>query len=139
MLFLYYIAYLVILFLHEANTPWITNERAIFILLPATGAVLLASLASEWPFGHLTGHLPSDLSATARASLLQARKAVVLVVGGTVILAGVAMMVLPGPAIVVIPAGLAILATEFVWAQRLLRKVKETVLSAANAVTHRRD
>jgi hypothetical protein len=33
--------------------------------------------------------------------------------------------VLPGPAIVVIPAGLAILATEFPWARRLLHRVRE--------------
>jgi len=37
-------------------------------------------------------------------------------------LLGLAMIVLPGPAIVVIPAGLAILATEFIWAKRWLAK-----------------
>jgi len=41
------------------------------------------------------------------------------------ILVGVAMIVLPGPALVVIPVGLAILATEFVWARRLLERVRE--------------
>lgn len=46
------------------------------------------------------------------------------VVGGTVLLIGTAMIVLPGPALIVIPAGLAILATEFVWARRLLRRVR---------------
>ena len=35
------------------------------------------------------------------------------------------MIVLPGPAVVVIPVGLAILATEFVWARRLLDNLKE--------------
>jgi putative transmembrane protein PGPGW len=37
------------------------------------------------------------------------------------------MLVLPGPAVVVIPAGLAILATEFPWARRLLRQVRDGV------------
>lgn len=60
----------------------------------------------------------------ARA-LRQARRLVILVVGGTVLAVGVAMIVLPGPAFVVIPVGLGILATEFVWAQRLLSKIKE--------------
>jgi hypothetical protein len=46
-------------------------------------------------------------------------------VGSTVLLLGVAMIVLPGPAVVLIPAGLAILATEFLWARRLLRGVKD--------------
>jgi hypothetical protein len=35
------------------------------------------------------------------------------------------MIVLPGPAFIVIPAGLAILATEFLWARKLLDSVKE--------------
>ncbi len=45
--------------------------------------------------------------------------------GGTVLLIGIALIVLPGPAVLVIPAGLAILATEFAWAQRWLDKAKE--------------
>ena len=53
-----------------------------------------------------------------------ARKVVVAVTGATVLAVGVALIVLPGPAIVVIPLGLAILATEFLWARRLLRRVK---------------
>ena len=57
-------------------------------------------------------------------SLRVARKVVVAVVGSTVLAVGIALIVLPGPAIVVIPLGLAILATEFVWARRLLRRVK---------------
>ena len=34
------------------------------------------------------------------------------------------MIVLPGPAIIVIPVGLGILATEFIWARRLLKVLK---------------
>jgi hypothetical protein len=52
---------------------------------------------------------------------------VILVVGSTVVLIGLALIVLPGPAFVVIPAGLAILATEFVWARLLLDRVKRGV------------
>lgn len=52
---------------------------------------------------------------------------VVLVVGLTVVAIGVAMIVLPGPAFVVIPTGLAILASEFVWARRLLARVRAGV------------
>jgi len=52
------------------------------------------------------------------------RRVIVAVIGFTVLLIGVAMIVLPGPAMVVIPLGLAILATEFVWARRVLKKAK---------------
>lgn len=58
-------------------------------------------------------------------TLAQAKRVVVIVIGFTILAAGIAMIVLPGPAIVVIPIGLAILATEFVWARNLLHKIKE--------------
>ncbi len=60
-------------------------------------------------------------------TLRQARRLVVAVVGATVLAAGVVMIVTPGPAVLVIPLGLAILATEFVWARRLLRQVRDNV------------
>lgn len=53
------------------------------------------------------------------------RRVLVAIVGGTVVLIGIIMLVTPGPAFVVIPAGLAILATEFVFARRLLNKAKQ--------------
>ena len=54
----------------------------------------------------------------------QARRVVIFVIGSTVLLIGIAMVVLPGPAVVVIPLGLAILATEFVWAKDWLKYAK---------------
>lgn len=53
----------------------------------------------------------------------------VALIGSTVVLIGVAMIVLPGPALIVIPAGLAILATEFIWARQALRKCEGVVLN----------
>jgi uncharacterized protein (TIGR02611 family) len=52
------------------------------------------------------------------------RRVIVSVVGATVVLIGIALLVLPGPAFVVIPVGLAILATEYAWARRWLKKVR---------------
>src|SRR5690606_27996853 len=66
----------------------------------------------------------NDVVGTAAYAWKRARRLVILVVGVTILLIGAAMLVLPGPAMVVIPAGLAILATEFVWARRLLQRVK---------------
>jgi uncharacterized protein (TIGR02611 family) len=54
-----------------------------------------------------------------------ARRVVVAIVGMTVLLFGIALTVLPGPAFIVIPIGLAILATEFAWARRWLKLVRE--------------
>lgn len=56
---------------------------------------------------------------------LKARRLAVGIIGGTVLLIGIALIVLPGPAFIVIPAGLAILATEFAWAGRWLQKARD--------------
>ncbi len=56
------------------------------------------------------------------------RRLVVTLVGVSVIIVGIIMIVTPGPAIIVIPAGLAILATEFLWARLLLIKVKNKLI-----------
>lgn len=55
-----------------------------------------------------------------------------IVVGFTILVAGIAMIVLPGPAVVVIPVGLAILATEFIWARKLLDLVKKRIARMRN-------
>ena len=64
-------------------------------------------------------------TSVATSPLRFARKVAVAVIGTTVLAFGIALIVLPGPAFIVIPLGLAILATEFVWARRLLRRVKQ--------------
>ncbi len=54
-----------------------------------------------------------------------AKRIIVALIGGTVVLIGAALIILPGPAFIVIPIGLSILATEFLWAKRWLRKARE--------------
>ena len=60
-----------------------------------------------------------------RPALRPARQIVVAVIGGTVVLGGIAMIVLPGPAFLVIPLGLAILGTEFIWAKRWFNRARD--------------
>ncbi len=54
----------------------------------------------------------------------------VFVVGLAVVVVGVIMLPLPGPGWLVIFAGMAIWATEFVWAQLVLRWTKRKVTEA---------
>ena len=68
----------------------------------------------------------------SRMTYLWARRIAVSVVGGTVLLIGVALTVLPGPALVIIPIGLGILSIEYAWARRWLQKVK----SAADGIVN---
>jgi Putative transmembrane protein (PGPGW) len=63
------------------------------------------------------------------------RKAVVGGIGATVLLIGVALLVLPGPAVIVIPIGLAILASEFIWARRVIRRGRIFIERTKRAIT----
>ncbi len=62
------------------------------------------------------------------------KRVIVSVIGATVLLIGIALLILPGPAFIVIPVGLAILATEYAWARRWLRKIRGI---ASNVVSGR--
>lgn len=64
-----------------------------------------------------------------------ARKVVIAVIGTTVLLIGVALIVLPGPAFIVIPIGLSILASEFIWARRVLKRGRIFVKKVKRRVT----
>ncbi|WP_037860078.1 TIGR02611 family protein [Streptomyces sp. NRRL S-340] len=55
----------------------------------------------------------------------------VFVVGLAVVVSGVVLLPLPGPGWVVIFGGMAVWATEFVWAQLVLRWTKRKVTEAA--------
>lgn len=66
--------------------------------------------------------------------LRQVRRILISIVGVSVILVGLAMIVLPGPAFIVIPLGLGILATEFIWARRLLDRVKEAAVKGVEKI-----
>ena len=59
-----------------------------------------------------------------RRTLSVIRKLAVGAAGGSVMAAGFIMLLIPGPGIVTILAGLAILATEFAAARRLLSKLR---------------
>lgn len=74
----------------------------------------------------------------ARFIARNSKRVAVTVAGFVVVLAGAAMLVLPGPGILVIIAGLAILATEYVWAQRLLRIAKEKANQAKDAILRKK-
>ncbi|MER7485420.1 TIGR02611 family protein [Streptomyces sp. NPDC126497] len=67
----------------------------------------------------------------ARRALHLSWQVGVFIVGLAVVVAGIIMLPLPGPGWVVIFGGMAIWATEFVWAQLVLRWTKRKVTEAA--------
>ncbi|MFI6108469.1 TIGR02611 family protein [Streptomyces sp. NPDC051310] len=93
---------------------------------PATGDVTEEGAAGEQELG---SRAPDFIK--ARRTLHLSWQVGVFVVGLAVVGAGVVMLPLPGPGWLVIFAGMAIWATEFVWAQLVLRWTKRKVTEAA--------
>ncbi len=73
-----------------------------------------------------------------RTGYRSVRRLLILMVGSTITLLGVALLVLPGPAVLVIPVGLAILGVEFAWARRWLRKFRDQADTMIRNGTRRR-
>ena len=79
------------------------------------------------------------MNGLARVTYRAARKIAVAVVGGTLVLVGIVLIFMPGPAFIVIPAGLGVLALEFEWARRWLRRLRAMVTSSSESATNRTD
>jgi tellurite resistance protein TerC len=102
------------------------------VILGILGVGLVASFApAKLETAPLVSPVARELEELVEVSLGAARKMMVLLIGSTVLLIGAALLVLPGPALLVIPIGLLILGTEFVWARRLLSRLKHEVESIA--------
>lgn len=93
------------------------------------GLILLALLACLLIYGifdtrfQLARRKGADAVALLRRN---ARRLWVLIAGTTVIVIGIIISPLPGPGLSVLgPIGLAILASEFVWARKLALQIKE--------------
>jgi Putative transmembrane protein (PGPGW) len=68
----------------------------------------------------------SRFVAVVRFAFRSSKRIAVTVVGGLLVLAGIAMMVLPGPGLLVVVAGFAVLGTEYAWAAAALDRTKAT-------------
>ena len=64
----------------------------------------------------------------------QVRRVFLIIAGFTLLLAGVVMLVTPGPGMLVIFLGLGLLAAEFVWARRLMDRMKREGLRLKEAM-----
>ncbi len=80
--------------------------------------------------------MPADVGDLAVLGWKHAKRLVILVVGVSVVLLGVAAVLLPVvPGFFFIPIGLAILATEFLWARKLLLRAKQAMKSVSSSMT----
>lgn len=65
------------------------------------------------------------------------KRIAVTIAGSTVVIIGLILVPLPGPGWAIVFGGLAILATEYVWARRLLNYAKAKVGEAVDVVTRK--
>jgi tellurite resistance protein TerC len=109
-----------------AHTHPIPPYASLMVILGMLLVGILPTLFSKEPPEKVPeGPLTEDIQELAKMSLNQARRLVMIVIGFTILVVGLAMLVLPGPAFIVIPIGLFILAREFAWAKNLLARFKE--------------
>ncbi len=102
----------------------ISNLVSLAIIGGILAVGIIASVKTAQDSAALLSPLASELERLAITSYRQARRAVILLLGSSILIIGLAMVVLPGPAIIVIPLGLSILAIEFAWARRWLHQIK---------------
>jgi tellurite resistance protein TerC len=67
-------------------------------------------------------------------TLQQAKRILRIVFGFTLLAIGIVMIVTPGPGTVTILLALGVLAAEFVWARRLLDRLKQQTARFRNSV-----
>jgi uncharacterized protein (TIGR02611 family) len=72
----------------------------------------------------LSGRKPFPQGSMILRTVEQVRRVFLIIAGITLLLAGGIMLVTPGPGMLVIFLGLGLLAAEFVWARRLMERIK---------------
>lgn len=113
----------------------IPNDVSLAVIGGILSVGILASLMVGRDTNPLLSPIAQEIERIIVATYHQARKAVILIVGSTVLLIGIAMLILPGPAILVVPLGLGILAIEFAWARRWLGRVKVATADAQDRLS----
>ena len=109
--------------LHHAEIPL---TASLIVIAGILGAGIFASVVVPPPeVDGLVSPVEDERARLMRVTLETARRSIVLVVGGTLLVFGTALKVIPGVGVVVIAAGLSVLATQFVWAKRLLERRAE--------------
>lgn len=72
-------------------------------------------------------------------TVTQVRRIFLVAAGFTLLLLGITMIFTPGPGTPVILLGLGLLAAEFVWARRLMERIKREGTRLKNAVLGNRE
>ena len=101
----------------------------------AESQVAESELAEPEPAGSERVRHPFRAFFARNRTLDTTYRVVIAVLGALVVLGGIVLIPLPGPGWLIVFGGLALLATEFAWADRLLRFARNKVLGWTDWVT----
>ena len=88
--------------------------------------------------GQVTRWVWYPFGVTIRFLMRNGKRIGVSIAGLVLVVLGLVMLVLPGPGVLLLLAGLAVLATEYVWAQRMLNYAKHKAGQAKDAVLRKK-
>jgi uncharacterized membrane protein len=97
---------------HSANKSNVGDQRA---------RIFIGAISCRCASNGTSGRASKMLIKTMQ----QAKRYLKIVAGFTLLILGIAMIVTPGPGWLTILLALGVLAAEFVWARRLLDRIKE--------------
>lgn len=121
----------------------ISNTASLVVVLAILSVGLCASLLASAkerrvgrrPIDHIADAADAayrNAGGAARITRRNLKRVLILIAGSFVVLLGIAIAPIPGPGgVPVIIAGLMILATEFLWARRLVNRLREQTQSMA--------
>lgn len=81
-----------------------------------------------------TRDVEGEISSLMQSSVQEVWRLVIAVVGISILLTGIALLILPGPGWLIILIGLGVLGSEFMWARRLMRRVRGRLISTERLV-----
>lgn len=117
------------------SRPWF-EVSPLASLAVVLGILLAGGIASVLATKKERAHRRPPIEDLAQAVEVSRRnfKRVLILIGGSIfILLGILIAPLPGPGpTILVPIGLAILATEFIWAQRLQKRLREQTRRLTN-------
>jgi uncharacterized protein (TIGR02611 family) len=96
--------------------------------------ILASVFAGSRDSGALLSPLADELERLRHVTLPQGRRAIVLLIGSSVLIIGGALLVLPGPGWPFVALGIVILSLEFVWARRWLGRIRHRLAEAGRQI-----
>jgi len=106
-----------------AHTEPVSVQVSLAVILGILAVGVVASLAFPEARAPEPSPVERELESLREVTPIGARRAVILVLGGSLLVLGAFWLVLPGPGVITIAVGVWLIGSQLVWARRLMRRV----------------